>query len=108
MTKSTNLKTRLWLAMGLMIVLLAIVGLNSVLSNTKIAKQTQNIENAAYPLAVNTTNLQLWLERAMATINTAATASREDLLKPLKEIETPLSESMQNIEALIASSPPLT
>ena len=108
MTKSTNLKTRLWLAMGLMIALLAIVGLNSVLFNTKIVKQTHNIESAAYPLAVNTTNLQLWVERSMATINTAATASREDLLKPLKEIETPLSESMQNIEALTASSPPLT
>ncbi len=107
MTKSTNLKTRLWLAMGLMIALLAVVGLNSVVSNTKISKQTHNIENAAYPLAVNTTNLQLWVERSMATINTAATASREDLLEPLKEIETPLRESMRNVEALIANSPPL-
>ncbi|MGD2014710.1 MAG: ATP-binding protein [Desulfobacterales bacterium] len=108
MTKSTNLKARLWLAMGLMIALLAVVGLNSVLSNSKIAKQTHNIENAAYPLAINTTNLQLWVERSMATINTAASASREDLLTPLDEIETPLSESIQNIEALIANSPSLT
>jgi len=107
MTKSTNLKTRLWLAMGLMIALLAVLGLSSILSNTKIAYLTHNIEYATYPLAINTTNLQLWVERSMATINTAASASREDLLKPLKEIKAPLNESLQNIEALIASSPPL-
>jgi PAS domain S-box-containing protein len=108
MIKNTNLKTRLWLAMGLMIALLAVVGLSNILFNTKIAKQTRIIENAAYPLAINTTNLQLWVERSMATINAAALASREDLLKPLTEIEAPLSESLLNIETLISHSPPLS
>lgn len=107
MFKSTYLKTRLWLAMGLMIALLAVVGLSNILSNAEIVKQTQIIENAAYPLAINTTNLQLWVERSMSTINAAALASREDLLKPLKDIEAPLSESLLNIETLISSSPPL-
>ena len=107
MFKSTYLKTRLWLAMGLMIALLAVVGLSNILSNAKIVKQTQIIENAAYPLAINTTNLQLWVERSMSTVNAAALASREDLLKPLKDIEAPLSESLLNIETLISSSPPL-
>ena len=107
MFKSTYLKTRLWLAMGLMIALLAVVGLSNILSNAEIVKQTQRVENAAYPLAINTTNLQLWVERSMSTINAAASASREDLLKPLKDIEAPLSESLLNIETLISSSPPL-
>ncbi len=47
--------------MGLMIVLQAVVGLSSIVSNIKIAGQTQIIENSSYPLAINTTNLQLWV-----------------------------------------------
>ena len=93
--------------MGLMIVLLAVVGLSSIVSNIKIAGQTQIIENSSYPLAINTTNLQLWVERSMATITTAASASREDLLKPLEEIDAPLNASLLNIESLIHDSPAL-
>ena len=93
--------------MGLMIALLAVVALSSVFSSFNILKQTNNIEKAAYPLAINTTNLQLCVERSMATINTAASASREDLLKPLKEIEIALEESLENIEALVTHSPTL-
>ena len=104
MTKSTPLKARLWLSMGLMIVLLAIVGLSSIVSTIKIAGQTQIIENYSYPLALNTTNLQLWVERAMAAITTAASASREDLLKPLEKIEAPLDASLLNIERLVQDS----
>jgi PAS domain S-box-containing protein len=107
MTKNTPLKTRLWLSMGLMIVLLAVVGLSSIVSNIRIAGQTQIIENASYPLAINTTNLQLWVERSMAAIATAASASREDLLKPLAEMEAPLNASLLNIERLIQDAPAL-
>ncbi len=107
MTKNTHLKTRLWLSMGLMILLLAVVGLSSIVSNIKIAGQTQIIEKSSYPLALNTTNLQLWVERSMAAIMTAASASREDLLKPLGEIEAPLNASLLNIEKLIHDSPAL-
>ena len=97
MTKSTHLKTRLWLSMGLMIVLLAVVGLSSIVSHIKIAGQTQVIENSSYPLAIHTTDLQLWVERSMAAIKTAASASREDLLKPLDEMEARLNASLLNI-----------
>ncbi|MGD8242473.1 MAG: ATP-binding protein [Desulfobacterales bacterium] len=107
MTKNTPLKTRLWLSMGLMIVLLAVVGLSSIVSNIRIAGQTQIIENSSYPLAINTTNLQLWVERSMAAIATAASASREDLLKPLAEMEAPLNASLLNIERLIQDAPAL-
>lgn len=107
MTQNTPLKTRLWLSMGLMIVLLAVVGLSSIVSNIRIAGQTQIIENSSYPLAINTTNLQLWVERSMAAIATAASASREDLLKPLAEMEAPLNASLLNIERLIQDAPAL-
>ena len=90
-----------------MIVLLAIVGMSSIVSTIKIAGQTQIIESSSYPLAINTTNLQLWVERSMAAITTAASASREDLLKPLDEIEAPLAASLLNIERLIHDSPAL-
>ena len=107
MFKDLSLKNRLWLAMGLMILLMLVVGVSNIASTNKITKQTHTIESAAYPLAVHVTNLQLWVERYVSTIETAASASREDILQTLDEFKQPLNESFSSIRSLIDQSPTL-
>ena len=72
MFKDLSLKNRLWLAMGLMILLMLVLGVSNIASTNKITKQSQTIESAAFPLAVHVTNLQLWTERYVSTIEAAA------------------------------------
>ncbi len=79
--------------MSLMIVLMVMVGATTLFFTTKIKTQTQIINHTAYPLAVNTTELQVWTERFFAAINAAASASRQDLLEPVDDIEKHLKNS---------------
>ena len=76
--------------MGLMIMLMLVVGVSNIASTNKITKQTHVIESSAYPLAVHVTNLQLWTERYVSTIEAAASASREDMLRPLDGLKAAL------------------
>ena len=104
MLRGCTVKTRLGLAMGLLLAIIIAVGLSNVSSTTKISKETQVIDNKSYPLALSSVNLQLWVERAMSTINAAAVSSRRDILVRLKDIERPLTESMLEVKALVAGS----
>ena len=93
--------------MGLMILLMLVLGVSNIASTNKITKQSQTIESAAFPLAVHVTNLQLWTERYVSTIEAAASASREDMLRPLDGFKLPLKESFSSIRSLIDHSPAL-
>lgn len=93
--------------MGLMIMLMLVVGVSNIASTNKITKQTHVIESSAYPLAVHVTNLQLWTERYVSTIEAAASASREDMLRPLDGLKQPLEESFSRIRPLVDQSPEL-
>ena len=99
-----KLKTKFWLAMGVMIALLAILGLGNILATGRISRLSQIITTETYPLAENLTNLQLSVERALATITTAASASRLDLLDPLPEIERELITHVNRLKSLNSTS----
>ncbi|MDJ0829434.1 MAG: ATP-binding protein [Desulfobacterales bacterium] len=93
--------------MSLMIVLMVMVGATTLFFTTKIKTQTQIINHTAYPLAVNTTELQVWTERFFAAINAAASASRQDLLEPVDDIEKHLKNSYESVRHLVQESPDL-
>ena len=107
MLKNSSLKLKLWLAMSLMILLMVMVGATNLFFTAKIKTQTQIVNTSAYPLAVSTTDLQMWTERYFATINAAASASRQDLLEPVEDIEKHLNNSFESIRLLVQGSPAL-
>ena len=94
--------------MTLMILLMVMVGATNLFFTAKIKSQTQIINHSAYPLAVSTTDLQRWTERFFAAINAAATASRQDLLEPVADIEKQLNLSLESIRHLVQKSPALS
>jgi len=107
-TRKPSVKLKLWLSMGFLIFLMIMVGATNLFSTNKIKTQARLIHQSAYPLAISTTDLQLWMERFFATINTAASASREDLLEPLDEIERHLEINFENLGQLVRDLPELS
>jgi len=104
---NSTLKTRLWTAMGLMIALMVVIGSLNMLSMYKISQQTKSIKHDTYPIALNALSLQLWIERALTTISTAAFAGREDLLDGLAKSEEPIKNDISQIKQIVSSSPQL-
>ena len=90
--------------MGLMIALLAILGLGNILATGRISRLSQIITTETYPLAENSSDLQLSVERALATIMAAASAARLDLLDPLPEIERELIMHVNRLKSLESTS----
>ena len=107
MLRKINLKTRLGLFLGSLTILLGVIGTINVLSDNHISEHIRGAEEYHYPLAINSMNLELWVERNLAIINAAALAGRMDLLTPLEDSEPSLQECFKNLSALIPLMPEL-
>ena len=92
-----RLKTRLWLSMGLMTILMLIVGMSHIYSNRRISREVGGIATTSYPLALTAMNLQIEIERVLGMIHLAATAGRKDLLDKLPSTEVPLDKTFKEI-----------
>jgi hypothetical protein len=103
--KNLTIRTKLFCALGLLIFLMVIVGGSNLFSNQNISKQIKIIDIEAYPLIVASMNLQLLVERSLATQYAAASASRRDLLEDLDVIEPSLNATFQEIQVLVSDSP---
>ena len=76
MSKNFTVTHKLCLAMGVLLLLMAAMGGGTVFSIRKIADQAEVIELRAYPLAQAAADAQMKVERYMAVIDAAGTASR--------------------------------
>lgn len=94
--------------MGLMIALMMVVGISNLFSSGHISKQVGITREIAYPLAINSMDLQLWMERSLSTINAAASAGRSDLLEPLIRMDIEVKQCLDNIEMLVLNDPRLS
>jgi len=107
LVRNFTIKSKLYLALGMLILMMAMVGGGNLLSIKHISRQIDVIETEAYPLIVSSMNLQLWIGRSMAIHYNAASASRRDLLEELDDIEASLNETFLEIQGLVAHSPAL-
>ncbi len=103
MLNKYTVTTKLWIAMGLFFFLLITIGGGTLISIRKIANRTNVIRESAYPLAVSSANLQLWVERYVSVIYAAASAGRKDILKQLKDIETHINQTHAELERLAST-----
>ncbi|MGB5987844.1 MAG: hypothetical protein WBG37_21235, partial [Desulfobacterales bacterium] len=103
-----KLKTRLWLSMGLMTLLILVIGLSHIYSNRRISGEVGGIAASFYPLALGATNLQIQVERVLSMIHLAATAGRKDLLDGLPAAEAPLEQSFQELSSHNHASPQIS
>jgi len=100
-----TLKLRLLSAMTLMCILLLLLGSGYIYSTAKISDRVNQIKASEYPLALNCLHLELNVERVLATIGNAASAGRDDLLTPLKNMEYPVNQHIAKIRQLTGDSP---
>jgi len=100
-----TLKFRLLSAMTLMCILLLLLGSGYIYSTAKIADRVVQIRETEYPLAFNCMHLELNVERVLATIGNAASAGRDELLTPLKNMEYPVNQHIAKIRQLTGDSP---
>ena len=100
-----RLKTRLWLSMGSMTVLVLIIGISHMHSNSRISWEVDGIAATSYPLALSSMNLQIQVEKVLGTIRLAATAGREDLLDSLSSSEAPIENFLHELLSHEHSSP---
>ena len=100
-----KLRLRLWLSMGSMTLLLLIIGISHLHSNSRISGEVDGIANNSYPLALNAMNLQIHLENVLDTIHLAATAGRKDLLDSLPSSEAPIKNFFDALLSHEHSSP---
>lgn len=92
-----KLRTRLWLSMGSMTVLVLIIGISHLHSNSRISGEVDGIATTSYPLALSSMNLQIQVEKVLGTILLAATAGRKDLLDSLSSSEAPIENFLQDL-----------
>ena len=98
-------KLRLLSAMALLCMLLLLLGSGYIYSTAKISDRVAQIRESQYPLAFNCMHLELNVQRVLATIGNAASASRDDLLTPLKNMEYPVNQHIAKIRQLTGDSP---
>jgi PAS domain S-box-containing protein len=103
--QNMNLRTRLWLSMGSMTLLVLIIGISHMHSNNRISGEVDGIAKNAYPLALSAMNLQIQLEDVLGTIHLAATAGRKDLLDSLPSTEAPVDKFFDELLSHEHSSP---
>ena len=92
-----KLRTRLWLSMGSMTVLVLIIGISHMQSNSRISGEVDGIASTSYPLALSSMNLQIQVENVLGTIHLAATAGRNDLLDSLASSEAPIEKYFDDL-----------
>ena len=103
--RNMKLRTRLWLSMGSMTLLVLIIGISHMHSNSRISGEVDGIATTSYPLALSSMNLQIQVEKVLGTIRLAATAGREDLLDSLSSSEAPVENFLQDLLSHEHSSP---
>ena len=103
--QNLKLRTRLWLSMGLMTLLVLIIGISHMHSNSRISGEVDGIAKNSYPLALSAMNLQVQLENVLGTIHLAATAGRKDLLDSLPSTEAPVDKFFDELLSHEHSSP---
>ena len=100
-----KLKSRLWVAMGMMALLMLTVVISNYSYNRRISKEIDHISKSTSPLALSALKLQTNIERAFNTIHAAAIAGREDLLSPLKSQEESVETHLKEVRSYCTSSP---
>ena len=92
-----KLKTRLLIALGCMALLMLAVVISNIGYNRLLSKEIQQISQYTSPLAISAVSLETNFERLFNTIESAAIASREDLLRPLDSQENFVKKTLRHI-----------
>ncbi len=106
--KTLSIRSRLWVAMGALIALMAIIAADSMRSMGHISKQIESAHHGSFPLALSSMELGLQIEREMAAVQAAALASRKDLLVKADELDRPIKSALAQVESHAAAIPELS
>ena len=104
MIASLGLRGKLWLTMGILLASLLAVSAGTVIAVRQIIGNVDRIKSSSAPMAISSSNLLLWNERAMGRIDAAGQAARKDLLDGLKEVEGHAEKYLAEMESLTAGN----
>ena len=95
--KHLSVRFRLWLSLGAMMCLLFLIGGANILQVRQISKKINLVSDSAFPAAASSLSIKLAAHEVMELINTAALASRQDILDDLPKVENKLHSLLPEI-----------
>lgn len=98
--KNTSIRTRLWVTLGAMLCLLCLVGGANIVHIGTISKKISLANDKAFPAAASSLSIKLATHEVMELINTAALASRQDVLEDLPIVENRFERLLPELEML--------
>lgn len=98
--KHLSVRFRLWLSLGAMMCLLFLIGGANILQVRQISKKINLVSDSAFPAAASSLSIKLAAHEVMELINTAALASRQDILDDLPKVENKLHSLLPEIQTL--------
>lgn len=98
--KHLSVRFRLWLSLGAMMCLLFLIGGANIMQARQISEKISLVSNNAFPAAASSMSIKLATHEVLEIINTAALASRKDILNELPDVEKKLQSLLPEIQTL--------